>query len=104
MKKWILLLAALPFACSKEANDPGVTPVPQTTAISSFDLLQDKLLTPSCATSGCQLSTKDAGFAQHGLVLVKGSSYANLVGVASVNPVAAKNSILRVKKFASGES
>ena len=104
MKKWIVLLAALPFACTKEASDPGITPVPQTTAISSFDLLQDKLLTPSCATSGCHLSNKDAGFAQHGLVLAKGSSYANLVGVASVNPVAVKNSILRVKKFASGES
>ena len=104
MKKWIVLLAALPFACTKEANDPAITPAPQTTAISSFDLLQDKLLTPSCATSGCHLSNKDAGFAQHGLVLAKGSSYVNLVGVASVNPVALKNSILRVKKFASIES
>ncbi len=104
MKKWIVLLAALPFACTKEANDPAITPAPQTTAISSFDLLQDKLLTPSCATSGCHLSNKDAGFAQHGLVLAKGSSYANLVGVASVNPVALKNSILRVKKFTSIES
>ncbi len=101
MNKWFLLLATLTFACSKEATDQGITPTPQTTAISSFDLLQDKLLTPSCATSGCHLSNKDAGFAQHGLVLAKGSSYANLVGVASVNSVAVKNSILRVRKFAS---
>jgi hypothetical protein len=104
MKKWILLLAALPFACSKMANDPGVVPVPQTAIASSFDLLQDKLLTPTCASSGCHLSNKDAGFAQHGLVLAKGSSYANLVGVASVNAVALKNSVLRVRKYASGES
>jgi len=104
MKKWILLLAIIPFACSKVANDPGISPAPQTTVTSSFDLLQDKFLTPSCASSGCHLSTKDASFAQHGLVLAKGSSYANLVGVASVNSVALKNSVLRVRKFASSES
>ena len=104
MKKWILLLALSPFACSKVANDPGISPAPQTTTTSSFDLLQDKLLTPSCASSGCHLSTKDGSFAQHGLVLAKGSSYANLVGVASVNSVALKNSVLRVRKFASSES
>ncbi|MFM2442324.1 MAG: hypothetical protein RL449_966, partial [Bacteroidota bacterium] len=104
MKKWILFLAALPLACSKEANDQGITPAPQITMTSSFDLLQDKLLTPSCASSGCHLSNKDASFPQHGLVLTKGTSYANLVGVASVNSVALKNSVLRVRKFASGES
>ncbi len=104
MKKWIFILAILPLACSKMANDPGISPAPQTTASSSFDLMQDRLLTPSCATSGCHLSNKDASFAQHGLVLAKGSSYTNLVGVASVNSVAFKNSVPRVRKFASGES
>jgi hypothetical protein len=104
MKKWILLLAIIPFACSKVANDPGISPAPQTTTTSSFDLLQDKLFTPSCASSGCHLSTKDGSFAQHGLVLAKGSSYANLVGVAAVNSVALKNSVIRVRKFASSES
>jgi len=104
MKKWILFLTVLAFACSKEANDQGITPAPQTMTTSSFDLLQDKLLTPSCASSGCHLSNKDASFPQHGLVLTKGTSYANLVGVASVNSVALKNSVLRVRKFASGES
>ena len=104
MKKWILFLAVLAFACSKEANDQNITPAPQITMTSSFDLLQDKLLTPSCASSGCHLSNKDASFPQHGLVLTKGTSYANLVGVASVNSVALKNSVLRVRKFASGES
>jgi len=97
-------LAMLPLACSKMANDPGVSPAPQTSTASSFDIMQDKLLTPSCATSGCHLSNKDASYAQHGLVLAKGTSYANLVGVAAVNSVAFKNSVLRVRKFASGES
>ena len=104
MKKWFLFLVIIPFACSKVANDPGVTPTPQAVTVSSFDLLQDKLLTPSCASSGCHLSTNDVSFAQHGLVLTKGNAYANLVGVASVNPVGLKNSVIRVRKFASGES
>jgi hypothetical protein len=104
MKKGWIFVSILALACSKEATDPGVTPTPQTTTASSFDLMQDKLFTPSCASSGCHLSNKDAGFAQHGLVLAKGSSYANLVGVPSVNPVALKNSVLRVRRFASGES
>lgn len=104
MKHWIILLGILSIGCSKDSNDPGATNTPQTLAVSSFDLLQDKLLTPSCASAGCHLSNKDASFAQHGLVLAKGSSYANLVGVASLNSVAVKNSLIRVRKYASGES
>lgn len=104
MKKWILFLVVLSFACSKEATDPGVSPVPQTKQIASFDLMQDKFLTPSCATSGCHLSEKDGSFAQHGLVLAKGSAYANLVGAPSFNAAALAKSMPRVKKFASNES
>ena len=104
MRHWIILLGILSIGCSKDSNDPGATNTPQTSALSSFDLLQDKLITPSCASAGCHLSNKDASFAQHGLVLTKGSTYANLVGVASLNSVAAKNSLVRVKKYASGES
>jgi hypothetical protein len=104
MKKWIVCLAVLSVACSKEATDPGVSPVPQTKQIASFDLLQDKFLTPSCATSGCHLSEKDGSFAQHRLVLAKGLAYGNLVGAPSVNSAALAKSMPRVKKFASNES
>ena len=104
MKKGIFVLAFLSFACSKEANDPTVIAPGPSIKVSSFDLMQDKILTPSCATAGCHLSTKDASFPQHGLVLAKGTSYANLVGVTSVNAIALKNSVIRVRKFASGES
>ena len=104
MKKWMVCLAVLCIACSKEATDPGVSPVPQTKQIASFDLLQDKFLTPSCATSGCHLSEKDGSFAQHGLVLAKGLAYGNLVGAPSVNSAALAKSMPRVKKFASNES
>ena len=104
MKKGWLFVSILAFACSKEATDPGVSPAPQAKEIASFDLLQDKLLTPTCATSGCHLSEKDANFAQHGLILVKGKSYANLVGVPAVNAVALAKSNPRVKRFSSNES
>jgi hypothetical protein len=104
MKKWMVCLAVLCIACSKEATDPGVSPVPQTKQIASFDLVQDKFLTPSCATSGCHLSEKDGSFAQHGLVLAKGLAYGNLVGAPSLNSAALAKSMPRVKKFASNES
>lgn len=104
MKKGWLFVSILAFACSKEATDPGVTPAPESKVIASFDALQDKFLTPSCATSGCHFSEKDASFAQHKLILVKGKAYANLVGVPSVNAAALARSITRVKKFASNES
>jgi hypothetical protein len=104
MKKWMVCLAVLCIACSKEATDPGVSPVPQTKQIASFDLMQDKFLTPSCATSGCHLSEKDGSFAQHGLVLAKGLAYGNLVGAPSVNSAALAKSMPRVKKYASNES
>ncbi len=104
MKKAWIFVSILAFACSKEATDPGVSPAPQAKEIASFDLLQDKLLAPTCATSGCHLSEKDASFAQHGLILVKGKSYANLVGVPAVNAVALAKSNPRVKRFSSNES
>jgi hypothetical protein len=105
MKKIFLVFsAALAMSCSKEATDPGSVLAPQSKQIASFDLLQDKFLTPSCATSGCHLSSTDRSFPQHRLVLAKGSSYANLVGVPSFNAVALAKSVPRVKKFSSNES
>lgn len=48
MKKAWIFISVLAFACSKEATDPGVSPAPQSKEIASFDLLQDKFLTPTC--------------------------------------------------------
>lgn len=70
----------------------------------SFDLIQQKILTPSCATSGCHASDKDATFAQHGLVLAAGVAYQNLVGVDPKNSEAKRDGLKRVKAFASLES
>lgn len=103
-------LVILTFSCTKTAVDPQSTPnstptpSPQTTVIASFDLMQDKFLTPTCATSGCHLSAQDPSFAQHGLILTKGFSYANLVGVTPKNSVAISNKLQRVKKSSSAES
>lgn len=94
----------LVWSCSKSSMDPSTTPAPQTAVLGSFDLLQDKVLTPSCATAGCHLSATDPSFAQHGLVLAKGQSYVNLIGVTPKNSVAVTNKMLRVKKFSSAES
>ena len=86
-------------SCSQSATD---APVP--TEASSFDLIQQKILTPSCATSGCHLSDKDITFNQHGLVLAEGVAYQNLVDVEPKNSNAKLDKLKRVKAFASLES
>ena len=61
----------------------------ETTVKPSFEIIQEKILNVSCALSGCHASTADASYAQHGLVLIPGKSYANLVGVMAKNAAAA---------------
>lgn len=84
----------------KETEDEDTTPK----ETSSFDLIQDQILTVSCAISGCHASTTDASFKEHGLVLAKGKAYENLVEVAPKNPNALADKLLRVKAFKSLES
>lgn len=86
-------------ACQKTATD-----APEPDGFASFDLMQQKMLTPSCATSGCHASDKDPSFAQHGLVLAEGVAYQNLVGVDPKNSAARTDGLKRVKAFASLES
>ncbi len=100
----VLLVTFSLFACSKPSVDVPASPISQTVTINSFDLLQDKFLTPNCATSGCHMSVQDASYAQHGLVLAKGLAYGNLIGTSPKNSVAVANKLQRVKKFSSAES
>ena len=94
--------ALLPLnACQKTATD-DTAPTPG--QLSSFELMQQKVLTPSCATSGCHASAQDPSFAQHGLVLTPAVSYQNLVGVDPKNSDAKADGLKRVKAFASLES
>ncbi len=88
-------------ACQKSAtSDTPVTPA----VASSFNQLQQKILTPSCATAGCHASDKDATYSQHGLVLAAGLAYDNLVKVSPRNTSAKADGLLRVKPFAALES
>ena len=86
-------------ACTKNSID-DTTPV----AVSSFGLMQERILTPTCATSGCHVSTSDATFKQHGLVLEKSVAYENLVGVVPFNALSKADGHLRVKAYKSLES
>lgn len=86
-------------SCTKTATE---SPAP--TEVSSFDLIQKKILTTSCATSGCHLSDKDITYIQHGLVLAEGVAYQNMVGVDPRNSDAKTDGLKRVKAFASFES
>lgn len=106
MRNTLLLILSTYFliACSKSSVELPAIPASQSVAANSFDLLQDKLLSPSCATSGCHLSIQDASYAQHGLVLAKGLAYGNLIGTSPKNSVAVTNKLQRVKKFSSAES
>jgi hypothetical protein len=73
-------------------------------SVSTFDLIQEKILTPSCALSGCHASVSDASFAEHGLILKEGESYNNLVDASPKNSNALADGLQRVKAFKSGES
>ena len=55
----------------------------------SFDIIQEKILNTSCAISGCHASMSDATYAQHGLILTPGKSFASLVGITPKNSAAA---------------
>lgn len=94
-----LFLLLNTIACTKSSTEPDMP-----TATSSFDLIQQKILTPTCATSGCHLSGKDATFSQHELVLAEGVAYQNLVGIDPKNSDAKADGLKRVKAFASLES
>lgn len=95
-----LLMSASALLLSLISCKDAATP----TGESSFDLIQQKIFTPSCATSGCHASEKDATFAQHGLVLAAGVAYKNLVGIDPKNSGALADGLKRVKAFAFLES
>ncbi|GAB4020818.1 monooxygenase [Spirosoma koreense] len=77
---------------------------PSPTGTATFDLIQQKIFTPSCAVSGCHASEKDATFAQHGLVLAAGVAYQNLVNVTPRNSAAISDGIKRVTPYSYLES
>lgn len=91
----VLLIASFSMeSCTKkseEAIDGG--PIAKDT----WAIIQDDILTLSCATSGCHGSTSDATYAQHNLLLNSTKAYENLVNVVSKNEAAKTAGLLRVK-------
>jgi hypothetical protein len=81
----ILLTATIIIGCKKDTTP---TPVVVT---GSFDLMQQKILTPSCAVVGCHNSTADRTYAQHKLVLTGADVHTQLFNgsVANAQAVAA---------------
>ena len=63
----------------------------------TFKVIQDQILTPSCALSGCHQSTTDGSFQQHKLLLSDGNSYQNLINKVPVNISAANAKMLLVQ-------
>lgn len=91
MKKLTLLSATLVgslffTSCKKTEVVPVETSHSNTSG--SFELLQKKVLTPSCATAGCHSSVSDASYKQHKLVLTGADLYQNLINGAVTNPKA----------------
>ncbi len=91
----VLLIASFSMeSCTKkseEAIDGG--PIAKDT----WAIIQDDILTLSCATSGCHGSTSDATYAQHNLLLNSSKAYENLVNVLAKNEAAKTAGLLRVK-------
>ncbi len=71
---------------------------------SSFGFIQKRILTPSCAISGCHASAADNSFPQHHLILENKVSYANLINVVPTNVNALQDKLLLVKPFHAEES
>ena len=93
-----VLCATLMNSCTKQEQEQV------TDDVASFDLIQDKILTKSCAVTGCHASETDGTYKQHGLVLAKGKSYKILFNIDPTNVGAKQDGLKRVKPFKSLES
>ncbi len=85
----VLILTGV-WSCQENQTQNGAE------SLESFDLIQSRILTPSCAIPTCHASGGDATFAQHELILEKSVAYNNLVGVTATNPNALAAGLLRV--------
>ena len=86
-----VLVLAVAWSCQENQTENAAQ------SLESFDLIQSRILTPSCAIPSCHASAGDATFAQHELILEKSVAYANLVGTTATNANALSAGLLRVK-------
>jgi hypothetical protein len=78
-------------ACKKSSNADEVI------VKDTWTLINEKILSSKCATSGCHSSTSDATYLQHNLVLTANVAYENLINVAAKNVNANTDGLVRVK-------
>ncbi len=88
----VVLLLAVDACTTKQPDSTTPTPIVR----SSFDQLQSRIFTPSCASAGCHASEQDASFRQHGLVLTAGKSYEYLINKDPLNQNAIDDKLKRV--------
>jgi hypothetical protein len=90
----IIIVSFFMESCTKntdEAVDGGTFPK------DTWTIIQDNILTLSCATSGCHASTSDATYGQHNLLLNSTNAYDNLINIISKNAAAKTAGLVRVK-------
>ncbi len=87
----VIFLSALIPSCKKQSGNGNET------VKSTWEIIQDSILTPSCALSGCHSAATDATYSQHNLVLTKGNAYDNLINKTPKNTFAAADGLARVK-------
>src|SRR5687767_4032009 len=83
MKKMFLLSSAALFFMITFDRCDNLEIGPE--EVSSFGLIQQKILNVSCAIGGCHLSESDLSFAEHKLILRDGVSYENMINVDPQN-------------------
>src|SRR5688500_2947937 len=80
------------FSCASDEATTSPTTNPNT----SFARLQQKVLTPGCATAGCHVAGSQFA-AESGLILTSDVAYEQLVDVPAKLPNANADGLLRVK-------
>jgi hypothetical protein len=85
----VVLFSLSMESCNKSGDSSGVK--------DTWTIIQDNILSPTCATSGCHASTSDPYYSQHNLVLSSAVAYESLINTAPLNAAAKAAGLLRVK-------
>ncbi|NBB21576.1 hypothetical protein GVN20_19585 [Runella sp. CRIBMP] len=93
-------IVGMTFNACKKNEEPITVPVVK----ASFELIQERIFTPTCATSGCHASEQESSFSQHGLVLATGKSYDYLFNKDPKNQNAVEDKLKRVLPYFSLQS
>ena len=81
-------------SCTKNTNETIAVSNP---VKDTWTIIQDNILTPTFATSGCHASTIDPNYVQHNLLLTSATAYDNLINIISKNAAAKTAGLVRVK-------